>query len=360
MGTPKDGPINNDRPSDGQRNTYMSPHAKSTDWFDMSREVVFVNGMLTKPKEHAKSALALSYLQMCKVAGIYNASRGITKTLEWETAKAVAEDLVQCAGDKLQWDSSRLDRAAVNLNTWYQSKFGNPVEAVRYVERWLSRNPPALRLFEHIRERPGQRVTIFAHSQGNLITSNALTGLYLLDPQALRPLTVNSYGSPAVFWPQGFTHNRYAYTLDPVALLFGFGNSLSLNTSTIGGVISHRFKYYRRDDATFVVNQFRWGMLRMTLSLNEDGLASALAGMGRNVPRIYKIFVRLAEVHPSDVDDVAVLYVEKIKNRPGILQEVKADAKLRELLIKSMGEGWTSSRENAAIDLLRSKTGRRP
>ncbi len=339
---------------DGERNEYVSPQAQSTRWFDRSRTVVFVNGMLNSPQNHVDSAMALSLLQMCKVVGIYNSSRVAAGF--WETASAVAEDLVQCVGDKLQWDSHGADRTAVNLNTWYQSNFGNPAEGVRYVEEWLGRNPPALTLFQYIQSRPGQRLTIFAHSQGNLITSNALTGLYLLNPGALSTLTVNSYASPSVYWPEGFTHNRYAYTLDLVPLVAGFGNSLSLNTSTIGGisgVASHGFENYRRDDPTFVVNQFRWGMLRMTVSLDEDGLADALVNMGQNMPRIYNIFRRLAEVHPSDVDDVALLYIEKLRRRLSIMQAVKSHTQLRALLIRSMDEGWTTSRENAAIGLLR-------
>jgi hypothetical protein len=206
-----------------------------------------------------------------------------------------------------------------------------------------------------VRDRSGQPVTIFCHSLGNLITSNALTGLQLIDPRLLGNLTVNSYASPAVFWPEGFTHNRYAYTLDIVPLVAGFGNSLSLNTSTIGGpegVVSHGFENYRRDDATFVVNQFRWGMLRMTASMDEDGLANALLGMGTNMPRIYNIFRRLDDAHRTDVDDVALLYVEKIRHRRDLLSAAKSHAQLRALLIRSMEEGWTSDRERAAIRLL--------
>ena len=345
--------------TDGEGNDYISPKANLAGvkkWFNPSKTVVFVNGMINSPKDHADSALALSLLQMCKVHGIYNYSRIRENSSVLVKAVSVIEDLSQCLGDKVQWDSTGFDRDVVNINTWYQSNFGNPANSVKYVEQWLARNPPALSLFKYIRARPGQAITVFSHSQGNLITSNALTGMYLLDPSALKNITVNSYASPSVFWPKGFTHNRYAYTLDLVPLLAGVGNSLSFSTSTIGGlsgVASHGFENYRRDDPVFIVNQYRWGALRLTASMDEAGLANALVGMGINMPRIYNIFVRLDDVHNNDVDDVALLYIEKIKHRSNIMRALKKHTKLKALLIKSMAEGWTTNREKAAIKMLR-------
>jgi len=339
---------------DGELNYYVNPQASSTRWYSSSRTVVFVNGMLNSPSDHVESALALSLLQMCRVAGIYNLSR-VSNPRAWATARAVVEDLAQCLADKFQWDSHGADRLAVNLNSWFQANFGSTGRSVQYVEGWLARNPPALTLFRYIRSRPNRPLTIFAHSQGNLITSNALTALSLLSPAALGYLTVNSYASPSVFWPAGFTHHSYAYTLDLVPLVAGFGNSLTLRTSTIGGlggVASHGFENYRRDDPTFVVNQFRWGALRMTISLDESGLANALVAMAQNMPRIYNIFVRLDEVHNSDVDDVALLYIQRIRRRPDILAAVRAHDALRRLLIRSLDEDWTTSAEYAAIAVL--------
>jgi len=340
---------------DGDKNEYVNANAYQTRWFDRNRKVVFVNGMLNSASDHVDAALALSMLQMCRVIGIYNRSRVADERL-LSTPRAVVEDLIQCLGDKVQWDMpNATDRALVNLNTWFQNNVGNPANAVRFVEFWLARNPAALTLFQHIRSHGQQPLTIFAHSQGNLITSNALTAISLLNPNGLSRITVNSYASPAVFWPSGFTHNRYAYTLDLVPLVAGVGNSLSLNTSTIGGlsgVASHGFEHYRRDDATFVVNSFRWGMLRMTASLDEAGIARALDRMGTNMPRIYNIFRRLDDAHGFDVDDVAVAYINRIKNKSSTMNAIKAHTQLRALLVRSMDEGWTSSEEQTAINLL--------
>ncbi len=337
--------------SDGDLTLYENQTAKaSTAWYSPTREVVFVNGMLNSARDHQKAALALFLLQMCKVVGIYNASNVDDGFLK--TATAVAEDLAQCIGDKIQWDTHEVDRMAVKLNTWFQSKVGSHDAAVAYVRLWLARNKAAVTLFDYIMANKGKPITIVAHSQGNLVTSNALTAVHLLDPNALSLITVNSYASPSVFWPEGFQHNSYAYTLDLVPLVAGVGNSLRFSTSTIGGVsglASHAFENYRRDDAIFIINAFRWGMLRLTASMDEDGLANALVDMGVNMERITNIFVRLEDAHYTDSDDVAVLYIEKIKHRANILETVRRMSKLKAVLTKCLEQGWTTDREKRAI-----------
>ena len=56
----------------------------------------------------------------------------------------------------------------------------------------------------------------------------------------------------------------------------------------------------------------------------KKGLASALAQMGTNLPRITAIFERLYSAHNSDVDDVAELYLNKIKNNAGLPESDQA------------------------------------
>lgn len=336
---------------DGDQTNYENPIGTAVkEYYSTTHEVVFVNGMLNTQKDHQDAAMALSLLQMCKVVGIYNASNNAKGF--FKTAKAVVEDLAQCIGDKVQWDTHEIDRDAVKLNTWYQSKVGNQANAVAYAREWLKRNAPAVTLFDYIMANKGKPMTLFAHSQGNLITSNALTAAYLVDPTIMRTITVNSYASPSVFWPEGFKHNSYAYTVDLVPLFAGVGNSLLFSTSTIGGlsgITSHGFENYRRDDATFVVNAFRWGIWRMTGSMDEKGLTDALVKMGTNMDRITKIFVRLQDAHYTDSDDIALLYIEKLKTRPDLLSLVKRAPKLKAVLTKCLDEGWTTAREKAAI-----------
>ncbi len=107
------------------------------------------------------------------------------------------------------------------------------------------------------------------------------------------------------------------------------GIDFSFSISKLGGVwFSHGFKSYMTDDATFVVNRFRWGSLGLTASMDEKGLADALVQMGTNLPRVPRIFERLDAVHNSDVDDVAELYLEQVKHKPSLLRLIKQEKKL--------------------------------
>lgn len=331
---------------DGDVNNYVHREAKTTRYWQPNRSVIFINGMANSPRDHMESAVALSKLQMSPVVGVYNQTSGTVR------------DLFQCLGDKWQWSGfgpgKSIDQTVVSFHKLMKS----PAKAEAAIIDSLSRNAAAVALFKEIRSRH-RAIEIFAHSQGNLILSNALIGLRMLDRSALNRITVHSYGSPAVFWPDGFVHHDHGFTFDPVNWLSGFDSSFSISkvgvpsTPEFAGVVSHGFKTYLADDPTFVVNRFRWGSFGLTVSMDEDGLADALAQMGTNVPRIRAIFQRLSSAHWSDVDDVAVLYVHKIKNNSTTLDAVKSDSTLRNLLIKSMDEGYTSGREFDAIEILK-------
>jgi hypothetical protein len=120
--------------------------------------------------------------------------------------------------------------------------------------------------------------------------------------------------------------------------------------------ITHSFFEYMKHDAAFVVNRFRWGGLGVTFSMDEAGLARALVKMGHNAPRVLGVFEYLSAYHWSDVDDVALLYVEELQHAPqgpGILQAIATEPRLLRLLVDSMESGWTSGRERNAIDFLK-------
>jgi hypothetical protein len=332
---------------DGAVNIYENTEARATRYWNHQRVVVFVNGMANSPADHQKSALALSKLQTCRVIGVFNKSAG------------TREDILQCLGDKWQFDGHGMDTSFNKARTAYLKAFGSPGAAETAIVAALSRNLAAASLFSQLRTQQGE-IEVFAHSQGNLILSNVLTAISILEGETgLSRFTAHSFGSPTVNWPQGFTHNRHGFTFDPVNWLAGFDSSFEISkvgVPTISekfGVVSHGFKCYLADDATFVVNRFRWGSFGMTASMDEKGLAKALAAMGTNIPRVTAVFERLDSSHNSDVDDVAELYVNNIKNSTSILQLVRQSHKLRDLLIKSLDEGWTSSSEYKAIDVLK-------
>ena len=93
----------------------------------------------------------------------------------------------------------------------------------------------------------------------------------------------------------------------------------------------------------------------MTVSMDEDGLATALVKMGLNMPRIFAIFQRLNESHNSDADDVALLYVKKLRaaHASHIFAAIKQHNQLLKLLIRVMEEGWTTTAEKDAIQYLK-------
>jgi hypothetical protein len=85
---------------DGETLEFTHPEAAAAkDYFDLQRRVIFINGMDNAPDAHARSALALSLVQMCTVIGVYNRTAGPIR------------DLAQCLGDKLQFDGPLSDSA---------------------------------------------------------------------------------------------------------------------------------------------------------------------------------------------------------------------------------------------------------
>ena len=326
---------------DGEANQYAYVEAVKSGYFDKKRHVTFVNGMNNSGENHAEACLALSWVQMCTVTGVFNKSNGGFK------------DFLQCVADKNQFDGpvSFSAKNAVSLGSMFGTR--TTVEAA---EKALSRNPAQVALFGHLRRHP--RREIFAHSQGNLILSNALQAIAAVDgPGAIKGYKVYTFGSPAVNWPAGLTKYESGFTWDPVTFLAGFDTSWSI--SKVGmpkgslNPITHGFLEYLKCDPAFTVNRFRWGSLGVTFNMDEEGLAKCLASMGGNTERVFTIFKHLDAHHNSDADDVAVLYVGHLMKSPGLAAAVRADASLTALLIRVMDEGWTSDDEKKAIAFLR-------
>jgi hypothetical protein len=306
--------------------------------------VIFVNGMKNSGEDHAESALALSWVQMCTVIGVYNLSFGF-----WR-------DLGQCIVDKNQFNGPLSFSAShkVTLGSIFSSR-----SSVQSMHLALERNPSQVSLFDLLRQPEHRRREIFAHSQGNLILSNVLQAIAAVDgPEALAGYAVHTFGSPTVNWPPGIVKYEHAFTWDPVAFLAGFDTSWTI--SKVGmpagskNPITHAFLEYLKRDPSFVVNRFRWGSLWFTFNMDEAGLAKALAAMGTNTRRVAAIFEHLNKNHNSDADDVAVLYVADVRKVPSIVTALKADKPLVALLIRIMDEGWTSKEEKEAIEFLRS------
>lgn len=333
--------------ADGDVVTYVHAEAsRSPRHFDRARRALFVNGMGNTPVDHARSALALSLVQMCTVVGVYNMS------------SSFFADLAQCLADKNQFNGP------LSLSAAHRASFHRlvtpQVPAERAIRAALARNPAAATLFDLLRSPLHKRSQVFAHSQGNLIVSNALQAIAAVDgPAAIQGRVVYSFGSPSVSWPSGIRHQEFGFTWDPVTWLAGVDKSLSIAKVGMpnGSLqpITHSFLEYLDSDPEFVVNRFRVGGLGLTLAMDEAGLAQCLLAMETNLRRVHRVFDLLARRHPSDADDVALLYVQGLHGHAQaarIKAALKEERELVALLVKVLDDGWTTADEKAAIQTL--------
>lgn len=347
----------NEPGKDGAIHLYVSPEVGTKSWFDTRRKAIFVNGMDTEPCKHRKYAWELSMLLACPVTGVYNMTDGF-----WP-------DVGQCITDKFKFDASITGRRAFSFEDWkglvdvtygivQKKRPGITREA--FVRTMIERNPATVALYDLLQE-PGYQhmgVPIIAHSQGNLITSNALTALALARGlKAIEGRQVYSYGSPCRFWPAGIAHTNNVFTFDGVGL---FDLRMSWSFSKVGFTVAHSFLTYMEHDPEFVINRFRLGGWGMTFNMDEKGLAKALADMGPNADRLLPIFERLDSAHKGDSDDVVMHYLQRLRatGRESVLRTMaKVKPELIRVLIKILDDGWTTAEEKAAIEGLRKLLG---
>ena len=338
--------------SDGEVNLYESPELRDKRYFDRSRRVIFVNGMANSSADHRKSAHVLSTLQACPVIGVYNQTDGF-----WP-------DLGQCLADKITLVG--VQAVPATFAGWAQlceqgfqaARKSEPgLTKGAYVERLIGSNPATASLYRVARSADFRTLPIFAHSQGNLITSNALTAVALADgPAAVQNRQVNSFGSPCRFWPPGIDHRNHAFTFDPIGWM---DYKFSFQSIKVGGIVAHGFEEYMRHDPEYVVNRFRWGSFGFTANMDEARLADALVEMGNNPNRLHGIFQRLLDAHWSDQDDIALAYVKKMraKGREGVLRTMaRTKPDLIRLLIQCLVGGtlaWRTGEEKAQAEFLK-------
>lgn len=143
---------------------------------------------------------------------------------------------------------------------------------------------------------------------------------------------------------------QHIFTFDPVGWLdFGF----DLSSVKVGGVAAHAFEQYMKRDPEFVINRFRLGGWGVTFTLNEEGLAKALAEMGVDPDRVHSVFETLDTSYWSDRDDVAQYYVEKMRadHAQAMRTMVEAKPALADLPVKCLTGGvigWDTKAEKSA------------
>jgi hypothetical protein len=181
--------------------------------------VYFVNGIRVLPLEHATTAAYLSLLIERPVWGVHNKTAG-------QKLGSVMDGL-QSVGDYAQnaiarTSSSRNRNTQRTISDDEVQRFLSKVEKDYWV--W---NPATMGLFKELVINRNKPQMIIAHSQGNLITSNALFVLEdLLGSHALRQIRVYSLASPSPAWPLGLRTTNggggrqdNAFMNDMVALL---------------------------------------------------------------------------------------------------------------------------------------------
>jgi LysM repeat protein len=101
-----------------------------------------------------------------------------------------------------------------------------PEEKRGYMRRCLSLNLATQSLFDQLLdEGTGRPVVIVCHSQGNLITGNALNALSWVQGGSLHFIKCFCVASPAIFWPGG-TSSQFFTNTDDLVPFGSFGLNL--------------------------------------------------------------------------------------------------------------------------------------
>ncbi len=97
------------------------------------------------------------------------------------------------------------------------------------------------------------------------------------------------------------------------------------------------------------------GLTSVTASVDERGLAAAIYHEVRARTELIRgIFEQLDSRRNTDADDIAEIYVDLLRTKRGPPSKaVAADARLKQLLIRILSEGFTSAGERRCIDFLK-------
>ena len=202
--------------ADGDRRLYLWPELRGKVPDSRVRKIIYVNGMCTTPRTHRTTCWLLSEITESYVLGVYN----LTGKTDLPQAAGLT-DFVQCLLDKATLVGLEAQKGYAELTRL------PPDEKRVYMRRCLSINLATQSLFDQLLDEmgTGRPVVIVCHSQGNLITSNAIHAASWVQGGPLHFIHVFALASPAVFWPGGAIRHFYTNADDPVPLAT-FGLSL--------------------------------------------------------------------------------------------------------------------------------------
>jgi hypothetical protein len=177
--------------ADGEVNEYNLGGATA-----QTPRIYFVNGIRVLPRSHAVTAAYLSLLVERPVWGVYNATAGVRL--------GTIVDLLQCMADYAQNAVARPSSGANLGKPPAVPEDQIPAFLADVEKKYVVWNRATLALFKELVRNRHRRQMIVAHSQGNLITSNALFVLEdVLGSAGLRDIRVYSLASPSPAWPLG-------------------------------------------------------------------------------------------------------------------------------------------------------------
>ncbi|MEL6329520.1 MAG: hypothetical protein AAFR38_07640 [Planctomycetota bacterium] len=234
--------------ADGQHNVYTpDSYSDWSAWPDRCRraieklnsdgrpsgwQVVFVNGMNVTSIEHKTCGRRLASILNHDVRGIYNltGSSGV-RTGMW----SFMTDLRQCARDYLNPVGLAAPPGYYQLARWVYGG-GRDEDVGRFM---LNSNMAALSVFLHLLScaRRGQPVVVVCHSQGNLITANALWVLKNVRGRlGMGKVRVFGLATPAPSWPSnnagGLKYWLYHDRWDPVTWI---GSAINTANEEVSG-----------------------------------------------------------------------------------------------------------------------------
>jgi hypothetical protein len=185
---------------DGEDTPPVTPSPKECSSYE-DDEIIFVNGIQNSPEDHDKYKQMIANAFCRPVRGIYNATAG--------KLHGLVHDLGQAIGDKAWPLASGL--------------FGGG-----------EKNMAAISLYNTIYDKlnnlgPDEYVRIIAHSQGAIITANALYALqYTLLKEGrigkMKKIKVITMGSAATLFPYGPRYSHWVFVQDPVTWIGTYWN----------------------------------------------------------------------------------------------------------------------------------------
>ena len=199
--------------SDGEINKYNLTQSSV-----MTPRIYYVNGIRVLGRDHAVTAALLSLLTERPIWGVYNRTAGSVSGLVFDVGQS-ALDYIQNAGARLGSRDLTPDKKIPDHEI--------PRLVDEVIRKSVVWNKATAALFKSVMLNRNSMQMIVAHSQGNLVTSNALFMVErFLGSAALQKVRVYSLASPSPGWPLGLRitnggggRQENAFMNDLVALL---------------------------------------------------------------------------------------------------------------------------------------------